>query len=334
MTTTTTEIKRAYLMWVGSEHYPTIDDYVKEAEALGVSKRLPNENVAGKLMEPGTVIFIAHDEGKAEPCDKCVGSMENPELRKAENRVHIQERAIDKLKSELKVLKKDKALSDADKATAVTKAEAGIERAERKLAKLTAEWKATDKTVKDSTGGHIDIDGSTWDYRRYNYWLHQPAKFDPASHKVENNKMCEHCGGTGRLPLGKVFGMILPSAIEYIMRPEDGPKVKAEMEARGFRVVASGAIQKEAKRGCGKRKPGGFYAVSDKEAKRTAQEVLKKLVESGAIKDGEVEVSGDFIRFVTPVDIPGTKRFRGIKSWALNVEVEREAEMIMEAVAS
>lgn len=330
--TTNSAIKSAYLMWVGSEHYPTIEAYIKEAEQLGVSKRLPNANVAGKLMEPGCVIFIAHDEGKSEACTECIGQMENPELRKAENRVGIQERHIDKLKAELKAVRKDKLMSDEERREAITRGEAAIERASVKLTKLQAEAQATPGQIKDSTGGYIDIDGKTWDYRRYNYWLHQPAKFDPASHKVDNERMCAHCGGTGRLPLGKVFGMLLPSAVEYVMRPEDGAKVKEEMEAKGFRVVSTGQIQKEAKRGCGRRKAGGFYAVSDKEAKATTQEALKKLVASGAIKDGEVEVNGDFIRFINPVDIPGTKRFRGIKSWALNVEVEQEADMILEAV--
>lgn len=322
-----TDIKNVYLMWVGSEHYPTIESYVTEAEKLGVSKRLPNGNVAGKMMEPGTVIFIAHDEGKAEPCSKCAGEVENPEMRKAQNRVAIQERRIAKLVAELKKARKEKASEDD-----IKRAAAFVERAEAKLTKLKDEVDATPATVKDSTGGTIDIDGERWDYRRYNYWLHQPAKWDPASHKVENNAMCEHCGGTGRLPLGKVFGMFLPSAIEYVMRPEDTDTVKKEMESKGFRVVAPGKVATEAKRGCGRRKAGGYYAVTDTESKVIIESTVKALKEKGAIPDGEVDINGDFIRFVTPVDIPGTKRFRGIKSWSLSVAVEEEAEMIMEAV--
>jgi hypothetical protein len=341
------EIKNVYLMWVGSEHYPDIAAYVAEAEKLGVSKRLPNGNVAGKMMEPGTVIFIAHDEGNAEACPKCPGLMENPELRKAENRVAIQERRLEQLKADLKKVQAEKKKARAQASAEpkprvpvpslvededIKRAKGFVERAEAKLAKLKAEVAATPTAVTDSTGGYVDIDGQTWDYRRYNYWLHQPAKWDPASHKVENSKMCDHCGGTGRLPLGKVFGMFLPSAIEYIMRPEDTETMKKEMEAKGYRVIAPGKVATEIKRGCGRRKAGGYYAVTDAESKRAIEATVKELREKGAIPDGEVELNGDFVRFVTPVDIPGTKRFRGIKSWSLSVAVEEEAEMIMEAV--
>lgn len=50
------------LMWVGSQHYPTIDHFVAEAREHGVSKRvgkLPRDLVPGKSR-----IFLAHDEGQ------------------------------------------------------------------------------------------------------------------------------------------------------------------------------------------------------------------------------------------------------------------------------
>ena len=326
---TSNPIKHAYLMWVGSDHYPTIDAYCKEAEALGVSKRLPNSQVAGKLLEPGTAVFIAHDEGNCEACPDCSGIVENPELRIAINRVGIQKRRLVKLEAERNNLKKAKT-KDAD---AIERAEGFVTRGKAKLAKLEDKVKAIPATIKDATGGWIRIDGERWDYRRYNYWLHQSKKWDPAAHRVENNEMCERCGGTGRLPLGKVFGMFIPSGIEYIMRPEDSAKVKREMEAAGYHVVEPGKVLKEAKRGCGRRKAGGFYAVTKAQAKAATQDVVKQLVASGKITEADVEVSGNFIRFLRPVDIPGTKRFRGIKSWSLHPDAEEEAQLILEAVA-
>lgn len=335
----TTELKNIYLMWVGSEHYPTIDSYCEEADKLGCSKRLPNASVAGKLLSPGTVIFIAHDEGEAEPCPECEGVVENPDRRKAVNRVRAQERRCKRLYDEW--TKADKAArkspKDEDAQKEAKRAKGFVARAHAKLTKLEKEAEEVPEYIEDSTGGSVHVDGEAWDYRRYNYWLHQPKKWSPDDHEVTEKTMCECCGGTGRLPLGKVFGMFLPSAIEYIMRPEDGDAVRAEMEAKGVRVVTPGVLAEEAKRGCGRRRAGGYYAVSDTSTtepkKKTMEEAVKRLIEAGVIEDeSEVKLNGDFIRFVSPVDIPGTKRFRGIKSWSLSVAVEEEAEMIMEAV--
>jgi len=49
-------------MWVGHGFYPTADDYIKEAIAIGCCKRvpmLPEDVVPGK-----TRVFLAHDDGK------------------------------------------------------------------------------------------------------------------------------------------------------------------------------------------------------------------------------------------------------------------------------
>jgi hypothetical protein len=72
-TTVTTEkfIKKSFLMWVGKEHYPTIADYVAEASAQGVSKRMPTAAMAQALAKPGTVVFLAHDEGVYTQCPNC-----------------------------------------------------------------------------------------------------------------------------------------------------------------------------------------------------------------------------------------------------------------------
>lgn len=52
------------LMWVGYQHYPTIQDFIDEASTIGISKRisrLPIDIVPGK-----TRLFFAHDEGQKD----------------------------------------------------------------------------------------------------------------------------------------------------------------------------------------------------------------------------------------------------------------------------
>ena len=54
-------VKNAFLMWIGTKHYPTYRDFILEARRLGISKRI------GKTvnsMAPGkTEIYLAHDDG-------------------------------------------------------------------------------------------------------------------------------------------------------------------------------------------------------------------------------------------------------------------------------
>jgi hypothetical protein len=336
-TSTSVELKNIYLMWVGSESYPTIESYAKEADALGISKRLPNANIARALGQPDTVVFVAHDEGEHEPCPKCAGPVENPEWRMAETKALKAERDRD-AKAERAadaITKADRTGEEADRKEAdrLTRL---LSKAQARLDARRDERNSTPRVIEvgESTGGYVMVDGERWDFRRYNYWLHQPAKFDPASHSIEEHQ-CKHCGGKGRLPLGKVFGMFIPSAVEYILKPEDDEKIKEEMEAKGFKTVPAAAIVAEAKRGCGKRKVGGYYAVTEGATTSTerAEAAVEKLVEAGLIEPEGATVNGDFIQFLKPVDIGGTKRFRGIKTWSLDVEVEEEAEMILEALA-
>lgn len=337
------ELKNIYLMWVGADHYPTIESYVKEAADMGVSKRLPNVHIAAALNEPDTVVFVAHDERESEPCPDCAGPIENPEWRKVKNMAERYQRhlteATDQLAAviEMRKLKAEAegASFDPDTDDDITKLRKQLKTKERRLEKQVKLLAATPRVIEvgEGTGGYVEVDGERWDFRKWTYWLHQPSKFDPDSHKCEEHQ-CGTCGGKGRLPLGKVFGMFIPSAVEYILKPEDDAKVKAEMEAKGFRVVEATAIAGERKRGCGKRKHGGYYAVTDEAAKaERAEDAVKKLVEAGLIDPEGAQVNGDFIEFLKPVAIPGTKRFRGIKSWSLDPEVEDEAEMIMEALA-
>ncbi len=50
------------IMWVGSEFYPTIDSYVKEAFNLGCAKRIPQ--LPAEILPGKSRCFLAHDEGK------------------------------------------------------------------------------------------------------------------------------------------------------------------------------------------------------------------------------------------------------------------------------
>ena len=84
------EIKNTYLMWIGSEHYSTIDSWVKEATEQGVSKRLPNEHMGTSLLNPGTVVFVAHDEGDMDECTECLGTISCGECRKRSARDSAQ----------------------------------------------------------------------------------------------------------------------------------------------------------------------------------------------------------------------------------------------------
>jgi len=62
----------AYIMLIGKKHYPTPEDYVREAMTLGVSKRIAQ--IPKKLKLGQTVIYLAHPDGITEEveeaCDK------------------------------------------------------------------------------------------------------------------------------------------------------------------------------------------------------------------------------------------------------------------------
>lgn len=47
------------LMWVGEENY-TLDEYIKEAQAMGVSKRVPITGVPTGLVQGVSKVFLAH----------------------------------------------------------------------------------------------------------------------------------------------------------------------------------------------------------------------------------------------------------------------------------
>jgi hypothetical protein len=296
------KLDNTYMMWVGSEHYPTIGDWVKEAEELGVSKRLPNEHVARALMADGTAVFIAHDEGKHAECTECSGVVACGECRK-------RTVEADKLRARATEMRKGEG---PEAAKLLTKADL----VETQAVELEDQNGACEVclgagSIEGGTGGKVVFeDGEAWDYRQYNYWLHQPKVWTPeAKGGLSEIARCECCGGTGRLPLGVVFGLFLPQAIEVIVGGEGSPEAEAA-KAAGFAPVTTATVATERKRGCGKRKPGGVYVVTKAEGDAKAKDAVDALRKAGI--DREVEVKGNFIRFIEPIEIHGAKRFRGL----------------------
>jgi len=329
------EIKNSYLMWIGSDHYKTIEDWTGEAVTQGISKRLPNADVGQALTSEGTAIFVAHDEGSFHECPDCLGTIENPERRKLQQEAKRIDAESKELQTQLINVAGEgpEADKERDRLTNL------INNRGQKIAKLIGQIKDQPEQVEGGTGGHAlvtkgeGLDTERWDYRKYNYWLHQPKVFNASD--VLSKEMCECCGGTGRLPDAKVFGLFIPDAVEYILKAEDTELVKDKMEGeRGFRTVTEQLVKVEPKRKCGKRHPGGVYVVTDvKEGEtKSAKEVVEQLVKDGIVTPEGVEINGSFIRFLNPIDVE-VKRFRGIKRWSLDPRAEDEAEMILEAIA-
>lgn len=321
------EIKNSYLMWVGKEHYGDIAAYSEEAVTLGISKRVPNVGVAKALTEPGTVVFVAHDEGESHDCPDCQGEIECPECRKRDQEVASLKAAIAKVRDKHEDF--DNEASKGDKRFVAVR--------EAKIAKLEAASESCaacdgEGLLTSGTGGMVTLkDGRVMDYRQYNYWLHQPAKFDPDT--VSTKKMCGTCGGTGLIPDAKVFGMFLPEGVEYILSGDEDDEKRKVLDGVKAKLIDAATLKAETKRGCGFRKKGGTYVVTSPKAADPAKvrEAVAALVEKGTISPDGVEVAGSFIRFTRPIDVE-VKRFRGIKSWSLDPKAEREAEMAAEAL--
>jgi len=357
----TTKIKTAYLMWIGKESYPTIQDWVDEALAQGVSKRLPNAAVAGPLTEDGSVVFVAHDEGVYHECPECTGTIDCPECRKREAEIARLDKEVAALLTErIKLNDAHHELEtirtmahnagDDDNAS---KLEEQVKQArklvdsntrkignrEKKQEQLTedmdncADCNGTQKMTA-GTGGNVTFhNGQSMDYRKYNYFLHQPKFWVPENlGGIKDKEMCEHCGGTGRLPDGVVFGMFVPSAVEYILKPEDDDAIKEQMKDAKIRTVSAVQVATEAQRKCGVRHAGGVYVVTDTtEDGSKPKEIVEELIAKGLIEPAGVDVKGNFVEFLAPVSIE-TKRFRGIKRWSLDPDAEDEAEMALDAM--
>ena len=316
------EIKHSYLMWIGSEHYKDLDEYTDEVRTMGVSKRLPGLGMANALSQSETVVFVAHDNGETEPCDACLGEVVCPDCRVRDGKIKANQDRIDSI---MKNYEEGEVIPRGKQRT--------IDVCSAKIEKLIVE-KASCETCdgqgvyEDGTGGYVvKSGGDRMDYRSYNYWIRQPGKFDQKK-EVMGKHICEECGGTGKIPKTKIFGLFVPSGVEYILSGKENELV---MEQVGkFKILDMKVVMTEGKRGCGKRHPGFYVVTKGKDTKEYTEKVIRKLSEKGII-EGSVDIIGDFIKFTKPVSISGVRRFRGVKKFNLIPEAEEQAEMIMEA---
>jgi hypothetical protein len=320
-------IKQAWLIWVGSEFYKDIEDWTTEAIAMGISKRLPNASMARALAEPGTVVFVAHDEGESTQCTACLGSIECPECRKRIGEMGNARKAIDKTLAAFKGAFPEEAPRSLVRFKEVR---------DREIAKLEAECTACKECggkgkIKDQgTGGKVVLhDGRKWDYRTYVYWRNQPKKFHPET-MVKELEMCEACGGRGDMPDAKIFGVFQPQRVEYIAKGDETADELKKM--KGFTVVKKEALAIEHKRKCGTRKAGGVYVVTSADGDAGAA-LLDEAVKSGLLKPDGAEVHGNFVRFSRSIPV-AEKRFRGLKRIDLKTvkDAADQAEMIADAM--
>ena len=319
-------IKHAWLIWVGSEHYKGITDWSDEAIALGISKRLPNAAMARSLSTPGTVVFIAHDEGETTECPACPGEIACPDCRKRVNEMAALRKSVASIVAGFK----GEFATEAPRA--LVRSKELRERDADALAKECDECKACSGKgkLKASTGGSVElVDGSVWDYRTYNYWLHQPKKFHVET-SVANKEMCETCGGTGELPDAKIFGMFMPERIEYIATGDESAEELKTM--KGFNIVKKEALKAESKRKCGTRKPGGVYVVTSATS-AGGDALVEDAIKAGLVKKDGAEVHGNFVRFTRPV-LVNSKRFRGLKKIELGFvqAAVDQADMVVDAL--
>jgi hypothetical protein len=324
------KIENAWLVWVGSEHYPTFKDYAEEAKAQGVSKRLPGSGMGKALQSPGTVVFVAHDDGEKSECPDCIRKIPCPECRKRRIAIGELQEEIDAFKAQFS---SEAAIEKSGYATRSLKIRQG------KIDALEAEkehcsvCKGEGKAMLGSGGDVIKLNGKKWDYRTYNYWLHQPGKWDPKNEVdgVKEKRICETCGGLGTVPDGKICGMFTPERIEYILAGDESEAAMAKVE--DFTAISPKAVKREAKRRCGVRRPGGVYAVTDEGGKtsKLTKEAIKILVEQGKIEASACDVFGNFVVFGTPIDISGVKRFRGMMRWKMSAKAADQADMALDA---
>lgn len=334
------EIKQNYLMWIGAAHYAKITDWTDEALTQGISKRVPSIDMAKVLTQPGTVVFVAHDEGEYEDCPTCKGIVENPERRKLEQELIRLGDEVSNLMNQQDDLEKSRAsgeMSTKEIDDKVQHLQNLIARRNTKRNEISAKASKMEVYIVAGTGGKTTVEMSDggevfteeWDYRKYNYWLHQPKRFNADS--VLTKEMCEDCGGTGRIPKGKVFGMFVPDEIDYILNDVENKAMVDKMTKAGARLVTKTEVAAEKRRGCGKRHAGGVYVVTKTDGdSKTTKQAVEELVEQGKLSPDAVEVHGQFAHFIKPVPIDA-KRFRGIKKWSLDPMVEDEAEMIADA---
>lgn len=333
----TFEVKNSWLMWVGAKHYPTIQDYVDEAIKLGVSKKIPKIDTAKALLEEGTVVFLAHDEGEYTDCTDCEGEIDCPECRKRSSAMNRLRMDVRRFKENL-----DTAINE-ERTKAQNRAKEALKKRIKELKRLKKEHEICPdcdenrKTIA-GTGGYIRLkDGTKIDRRTISYWKRHPGKpkdLEAYYKKITvENVTCDTCSGTGRCPEARIFGFFIPSACEYILTEDEGEIVEEEMEERGFEVVTTRKLAVEVKRKCGFRVPGSVYVVTHTEKKvKDNKRVVEELIKEGMIGTDGAEISGNFVNFIEPLKIDGLKRFRGIKKWSLHPDAEEEVEFGIDAL--
>lgn len=310
------KIEKSFVMWIGGDHYEDAKAYVEEVRHLGVSKRLPGYGMAVALNKPGAIVYVAHDDGEFYSCDACMGKVVCGDCRVREVKIGIARSDMDN------VLKHFGDESDIPRQRARI-----VEIRRDRIAGLESECDECEtcngkRHHKDGTGGYVrKVDGSRMDYRSFNYWMRQPKKFN-AKAEVESRHMCDECGGTGKIPRAMIFGAFIPT-VEYIRSGRENEVVESQIE--DFRQVDGELIEREAERGGEKRRPG-FYAVARKGKATSRAKKIAPYLRS------KTEVIGEFIRFKSPVEQPGLRRFRGLKRFSL-VGSARSQRAVLEAAS-
>jgi hypothetical protein len=68
--------ERAGLIWVGSQHYETVEKFMAEAREMGISRRLPA--IPRGLEIDKTWVFLAHRQAVERPCPTCCRRVHRP----------------------------------------------------------------------------------------------------------------------------------------------------------------------------------------------------------------------------------------------------------------
>lgn len=317
-------IKNSYLMWIGVDHYEDTGVYLDEVRRMGVSKRLPGVGMANALTEPGTVVFVAHDDGEAYSCDACMGMVECGECRVLEHKIAKWQAEADDVK---KRFKNEEIPRGKQRIIDIREARIAAAREEQEGCEICD----GEGEHECGTGGFVvRKDGSKMDYRTFNYWMRQPTKFD-VDREIVGKNMCESCGGTGKVPAAKIFGVFIPTDVEYILNGKENELVLEQVEA--FTKLSMEVVKKEQPRKCGRRRPGFYVVTHGKKDKKRAKDVIDELAAKGIIKKGQTEMIGDFIAFTKPIEVQGLKRFRGVARFdAIHPAASDQAEMILEAM--
>lgn len=300
-----TKIDHSYMVWAGAEHYPTFDHLLDEIKRIGFSKRIHDAAMGRALLRPGTVLYIAHDDGKVEQCKACQKLIECPECRLRKLKIAEHEEALEKTRANFTSEEALNSSGYAKRTVAIL---------EKKISRAKADIKGCllckgKGKAKLGSGGSVKLsDGKTWDYRTYTYWVRQPDKFDASS--VVHKSICEECGGRGCLPVGHIHGAFLLDRVEYQSQASDRKSQLPGMDE--FTFVKEPADRRLS----GEREPGGFYAVALPDRNPRAQGLAQQLVNSGIISQKSYAVYGSFVQFLKPIRLPlGAKRFRGVASY-------------------